>query len=166
MLRSRLRTNTHGDTIVEVMIAVAVLALIIGSGYAIASRSLKGAKQAQEHAEGLKIAEGQVEKLKARVVNNNNDIFSQPRGFCMDANGAPVLNNGTAPTPATPDTFSNYVATCKVNPNTPNCANTYCYHVGVRKAPNPDDTFTVTVRWDGVTGRGQDEVKLTYRIHQ
>lgn len=163
MLMRRLKHNSRGDTIVEVMIAVTVLTLIIGTGYAIATRSLKGARQAQEHAEALKLAEGQVEKLKARVVSNNNDIFSQPRGFCMDSTGAPVLNNNPAPTAATPDNFGAYVASCKVNPNNAVCATSFCYQIGIRKAL--DDTFTVTVRWDSVTGRGQDEVKLSYRIH-
>lgn len=92
-MRFRLFGN-RGDTIIEVMIALAVLGSIIAGGYAIATKSLNGVRVAQERSEALKIAEGQIETLKYRfaiadnfqeltnydtgLIDNFKDHFTQP----------------------------------------------------------------------------------------
>ena len=59
--------NNKGDTIVEVLIALAVLMVIIAGGYSIATRSLNGARIAQERSEATMIAQGQLEAINQRV---------------------------------------------------------------------------------------------------
>lgn len=59
-------SNNKGDTIVEVILALGVLSLVIVSGYAIATSSLRGVQVSKERGEALKIAESQIENLKYR----------------------------------------------------------------------------------------------------
>jgi Tfp pilus assembly protein PilV len=67
--------NQRGDTIVEVLLALTVLATVVGSAYAIASRSLVRAQQAQERIHGTKLAEEQIERLKY-LAENRPSIFA------------------------------------------------------------------------------------------
>src|SRR5690606_3729104 len=54
----------RGDTIVEVMVVLAILGLALSISYATANRSLIQTRQAQENAEATEIARGQVEALR------------------------------------------------------------------------------------------------------
>ncbi len=63
-LRRLGRTDTQrGDTIIEVMIVLAVLGLAIGIAYSTANRSLLNARQAQENSQATAAAQAQVEQL-------------------------------------------------------------------------------------------------------
>lgn len=66
-----------GDTIIEVLIALAVLGSIITGGYAIATRSLNGVRIAQERGEALKIAETQAEIIKQFFDTKTTVDFAQ-----------------------------------------------------------------------------------------
>lgn len=61
----RLRwAKQRGDTIVEVMLAMAVVGMVLGVAYGITNRSVQVGRSAQERSEALKIAETQIELLK------------------------------------------------------------------------------------------------------
>lgn len=62
-----MQRNQRGDTIIEVMIAIAVVGMVLGASYRIANRALQTGRFAQEQTEALKIAESQVEKLKYKA---------------------------------------------------------------------------------------------------
>lgn len=68
----RLKIKNNGDTIVEVLIAVAVLMVVITGGYSIATRSLNGARISQERSEATMIAQGQLEAVYQRVSQAGN----------------------------------------------------------------------------------------------
>lgn len=74
-----LRQNCRGDTIIEVILALAVLGGVIVGGYSIATRSLRGVQASNERNEALKIAEGQIENLKYRfsTASTVTDLTSQ-----------------------------------------------------------------------------------------
>lgn len=161
----RKKLNSKGDTIVEVLISVAVLGLILAVSYSIASKGLRISRQAQEHAEALKIAEGQLERLKARAATNP-DVFSQPGGFCMASDTAPQSITPPSPTATLPDNFGNY-NNCKFTLKGQPCTIGYCYNAGIRKGSGSNaNTFTVTIRWDSIGDSEQDEVKISYRLYQ
>lgn len=63
---SRIRKAEHGDTIVEVLISIAVAAFAIGTSYAIANKSLDNAISARERNEALNIIQNQISNLKVR----------------------------------------------------------------------------------------------------
>lgn len=60
----------RGDTIVEVMIAAAIIGLVIAISYATSSRALRAGRQAQERTEAYKYVESQLEQLKLMADTN------------------------------------------------------------------------------------------------
>ena len=75
------KLNQAGDTIVEVMIVLAVLGLAIGIAYAAANRSLENARQAQENAEAVQLATTEYEPKRVSVTpsaKSRNDVRAPP----------------------------------------------------------------------------------------
>ena len=134
--------NQAGDTIIEVMIAIMVLGLSLSAGYAIAARSIRAARQAQEHGEALKRAEGQLEVLKSKASNGDSDLFSSATPFCMIGNTPTPVSSG-------------------------NCTlNTY-YRVQITRAGdlgNKNYQFDLTIQWDSVGTSATDQVTMHYRL--
>jgi len=139
-----LKPQQSGDTIVEVLVVLAVLGLALSISFATAQRSLLGARQAQEHTEALEIAQAQLEDLQSLA--DNDIIYGQPSDFCV--------TDPTGPTVATADPTS----------GTDPCLQGSFYHIAI--SPPDSDTFTVSVTWDAVTGHGTDNVSLVYRLHK
>ncbi|MBX4197101.1 hypothetical protein KW801_00910 [Candidatus Saccharibacteria bacterium] len=67
----------RGDTIIEVLIAIAVAAFAIGTSYAIANKSLNRAIAARERNEALNIVQNQITDLKLRYKNTDEVRFNQ-----------------------------------------------------------------------------------------
>jgi prepilin-type N-terminal cleavage/methylation domain-containing protein len=61
------RLDQRGDTIIEVLIAIAIGSLILGITYSTMNRSLITGRRAQERSEALKLAESQLERIKSNV---------------------------------------------------------------------------------------------------
>lgn len=59
------RSHQAGDTIVEVIIAVLVVATLLSGAFVVTNRSTQAVRDSQEHAEALQILQGQVELLRA-----------------------------------------------------------------------------------------------------
>ena len=82
--------NQRGDTIVEVLISITIVALVLGSAYAITNRSLHQGIEAKERTEALAYLQGQVETLKYRERNLSTAAFQSafvngvPINFCLD----------------------------------------------------------------------------------
>jgi Tfp pilus assembly protein PilV len=102
----RLRVHYEaGDTIVEVLVAIVIVATILGGAYVTASHSLLNVRESQERGEALNLAEGQVEALRwlAMSVNtatSGNTVFNDPNLFCIITD----VKAGTAITDAIQDT--------------------------------------------------------------
>jgi Tfp pilus assembly protein PilV len=63
--RLRLRKlGSHGDTIVEVLIATAIASLVLVSAYAITTRNTRATQDVQENSYAQKLVEQQVELLR------------------------------------------------------------------------------------------------------
>lgn len=152
-----LALQNRGDTIVEVLIVIIILSMVLASAYAVGTRTQKVNQQTQEHTQALKLAEGQLENIKAAPTS----VGSATR-FCFSATGTPITGSfGTGlTTTAASDQLSQYPAACRQAAEGGDCSSTPCrYYVGVVKN---GDLYMVTVRWDGITGK-RDEVKLLYR---
>ncbi len=139
---SELRSNSRGDTIVEVMIVLAVLGLAIGISYATANRSLINARQAQENAQATTLAQSQVEALRSLADDTTPNIF-QAGPYCLSAAAPYAIQTGTD---------------CN--------RGTIPYTVGITYTNAPTDTFTVRVSWPDVNGEGTDTVTQVYRLHR
>lgn len=138
-----IRLSEAGDTIVEVLIVLAVLGLSLGISYATANRSLLGARQAQEHSEALEILQGQLEQLRANAANDPNlfDISKYSSGFCY--------------TPSFVD--------LTITPG--GCTMQTLYGISLKHFNGNSNAFQATASWDDVTGRGKDNVSLVYRLY-
>ncbi len=62
--------NSVGDTIVEVLIAIAVVSLVLGGAFTSTRKSANATRTAQEQGEALKLAESQVEQIKIALDND------------------------------------------------------------------------------------------------
>ena len=153
---ARLRSE-RGDTIVEVMIVLAILGLAIGIAYSTANRSLLNARQAQENARATEIAQGQVEALVS---------LACPMGYatCPDPND---IHSPTYPL------FHRTVAYCIVNNALPpvDSTNNQCtidglYNIQIlyHNTASQPHTFEVQVQWADVLGQGTDTVRADYTI--
>ncbi len=154
-----------GDTIVEVMIALAVTGAVIGSSFAIASRSSRVGQQAQERTEALKLVESQIELLKASAQSNNLTMFARTTPFCLSTNASGVVynDNTSVPTDFIADSLGGYGAGCAQG-----TSNRYKMSIMVTNTTTAGITkslFGVTARWEKIGG-GVDEVKLQYRMHK
>jgi Tfp pilus assembly protein PilV len=147
---SKLHRNSAGDTIVEVLIAVAVVSLVLGAAFAVVNRTLHNAQQAREHTEALNLLQGQLERVKALSKIPGNTVFTGSAVFCVSSTDVFTPIAG-AVLPA-----ASYPAACTSN------AVNGGYNLGVIRGAN--NTFTAKANWTGPTG-GAEEVSLIYRIY-
>jgi type II secretory pathway pseudopilin PulG len=150
-----------GDTIVEVLLAIAVVSAVLGGAYVSATRSLNGNRQAQERAEATKLAEGQLERLKVIISDPNQGILANDV-YCIDDNVADAtvdridFDSAVTAMPAlSADGTINYPAGCRIT-------NGVRYDVSIARN---GQNFTVRARWDGSNGNGKDEVAIVYRAY-
>ncbi len=149
------RLNNHGDTIVEVLIAMLVVSVILSGAFVSARRSQTAIRSTQERVEALKVAEGQVEQLKAAAVTGAPNIFQATSGtdvFCVSGTNKPAVTLK----PLASDAFDGYGA-CK------SASTGVDYYYLVERTVS-GNTFVVYTRWEGVNGTGKQEVKLAVRI--
>ena len=82
--------NSRGDTIVEVMVSVAVLSVVLGTAYVASGRSLQTSTNAGLRNQALSYGQQQVELIKS-AANNDPTRYATYEGstpFCVDpANG-------------------------------------------------------------------------------
>lgn len=143
-MTSRLKKlNQVGDTIVEVMVALLVLGLSLAGAYSIASKSLKASRQAQEHGEALKLAESQLEVLKAQASGiTPSAIFTIAAPFCIAGN--------------TP-----------VDAASPQCKFSNLYDVSIARTDLGDSNryqFDVSITWPSAGESVNDTLSLHYRL--
>jgi type II secretory pathway pseudopilin PulG len=134
-------TNEFGDTIVEVMLAIAIVSAVLGGAFVSANTSLQGTRQSQERGEAMKLLEGQLELLKSAAEVPGSTVFTTGGPFCLD------------------DTLAvrtNIFAECvRGNPAR--------YVLSITRNGN---TFTSVAAWNKVGGNGNDRVQLIYRVYE
>jgi prepilin-type N-terminal cleavage/methylation domain-containing protein len=179
----------RGDTLIEVMISLAIIGSVISISYATASRALRTGRAAQERTEALKLVEGQIEMLKAAAAVPTTKVFgtSAPSvtdpAFCITAAGVAAgsvtteqltaakasdinldtLTSGAVPLPA----GTEYENACSLGPDNR-------YKMSIVRTDSPlvvggntytESTFAVRARWVR-DGGGKDEVLIYYKIHK
>lgn len=143
------RITERGDTVVEVLIAIAVVSLILGGAFVTSDRSLQGTRSAEERSNALKMAETQLEAIKYLAASNPTVIFggTTPPSFCLNGSAAYASSSATCTVDATG-------APTTVEP---------AYHVAVTRSGN---TFTVRTTWTRAGSDKQNSVELKYRAYQ
>ena len=149
-----------GDTIVEVLIAIAVTSMVLTGAFVSTRQSTLGTRKSQERVEALKVAEEQLERLRelTAVPGNQFTNSGQPSYTC-------VTTSSTWQAVATgfqsPENFNEPTYHPPACTRTPATGVPY-YPTIVRSGPAGNYTFKIHVRWDRLGG-GMDEVTLAYR---
>ena len=91
----RFSRSQSGDTIVEVLITIAVISLILVTAYAVTNRNTRRIQDTQERNQALQLAQQQVEFLRVKGPLTGGNT-------CFDSSGNPTggasctVNNGGA----------------------------------------------------------------------
>jgi prepilin-type N-terminal cleavage/methylation domain-containing protein len=151
----RLRLGNHrGDTIVEVMVVLAILGMAVGISYSTANNSLLDIRQSEEHAQATEYTQSQIEIMRTMLEPGSPNIFVTGP-FCLSQTAPYTIE--TWPTATTPN------ANCLLGP--------YPYTIkvsdlSVANPSLPPGTFQILVQWPDVRGQSTDSVTLTYQLHQ
>lgn len=118
-MRFRGRRASKGDTIVEVLIAVAVVSVVITSAYLVANRSTNGIQGAQEQSYAQKLVEQQTELLRSAAslpttsgcydTSASPPLYVVPSGYynpCLVANGGATYTIAIEPPSGTQTSFA------------------------------------------------------------
>jgi type II secretory pathway pseudopilin PulG len=157
------KLGNSGDTIVEVVIVLAVIGLAISISYETANASTLNVRQAEENAQASNLAANQIESIRAMVIQGVNLTGSEDQPFCITQSGD-SLNIFTTSV-ATPS------STCIASPNYDefifNCdspAIVLSYPNECNGTSANSDTFVVEISWPDVAGDGNDTVTQSYRM--
>lgn len=146
------KLSSRGDTIVEVLIAVAVIGAVLGGAYTVVNRNIKNNQQSQEQTKAVKLAEAQLEQLR-RYVSVNPSV---PTGnFCLATSGS-LTTTAAITQPSQPST---YPTECKIPESLlPGDA-------VQRVEASVNNQFRVLVEWDGPNGT-RSQVSMAYKVYK
>lgn len=134
----------RGDTLVEVLISIAVISLILGGAYVTTNRSLQSTRDAQERGDALKLVESQIEQLKD--IDPALIFGTALSNYCI-ASGTLVNSTG---------------AQCLVDASGTPTTNQPAYRISITRNAN---TFTVVNTWTSVRGT-PNNVEMKYRVYE
>lgn len=155
-----LRRREAGDTIVEVLIAMAVASAVIGSSYVVVNRTMANSQQAQEHSAALELANEQLERIVRLAASDpTGGVFnSSPTYQCVSKVDASLVGQHLLST-TTLDDESKYNPSCIRTESPARYRTAFTYNSGT-------DIFTVSVRWSSATANGNDQLSLMYKAHR
>jgi Tfp pilus assembly protein PilV len=147
------RLQQTGDTLVEVVMSLAILAVTLVTAFNIANQSYSEGFQAREHTQAIYLAQEQAEKL---YLYRNNLIAQNPSA------GTPILNAINFGACSSTCHFDPLSATPTSGQYTPALFNGITYYVAIGPPAsggsiyvNPDElSFTVTVTWNAAVSTG------------
>lgn len=161
MAANRRNPIIAGDTIVEVLIAMAVAATVLALSFSTMSRNLYSLQDAQERSTAVKLIQGQIEAVR-NLYNAKDATFnglSTNTSFCVYNNGQSISTGfqNTAPSglDLTSDSWGNYPANCTQGPGN-------IYHLGISTADK--SIYKFYARWDQVGARSRDQVMMVYKV--
>lgn len=142
------KLNQIGDTIVEVLLSLTVLAMVIGIAYGIANRSVKRAQQAQERTQATKLVEGQLDRLKYLSESQSaNDVIQFQAATSSSSPRCLVYRNSKIQAVNATDSGCTIDSLFKLS---------FTYEQADRK-------FTVSSTWDSLVAGQTENVTMEYR---
>jgi type II secretory pathway pseudopilin PulG len=145
----RLQSQT-GDTIVEVLLCLGVLGLVVGTASVLASRNTKTLQTTKEDSVALRLAQSQIEYLKAYAATGDTNWNSLSSGtICMQNSTTQLPGNNAGCTYTSPTEGADY----KQN---------------ITLAKSADGSYivaTATVSW-GTLNADVDKTEVSYKIYK
>ena len=153
----------RGDTIVEVLICLAVLGLVLGGAYVTANRNSLANRSAQERLEAVKLAEAQIERLRT-AVQADSALLNRTVGFCLPSDTAAL----------TPVAASDARCTVRADDTTAPADVAPRYGMSITRVaampPTSDGVlgyrYRVTASWENVSGTGIDKLDTFYEVYR
>ena len=144
------KLTQRGDTLVEVLIAIAVISSVLAGAYAVTNKSLTSSRDAQERGNALKLSEGQLERVKTVVTTAPDSVFglTAPNPFCVNSANTPVAISNSA---------------CRVDALGVATGGQPQYRMSIQRTGN---VFTLTATWDNIRGTGTSTVQLSYKAYE
>jgi len=146
MFRTKIQSTRSqaGDTIVEVIIAVAIVSSILAGAFVVTNSSSKAVRDSEEHTQALQYLQGQVELLRTDAAKSAGLPVSLSTAFCLDSSGYWPAGN----------------AKCFVG-NIP-------FHLTITSPtssplPGTTTTFNLSATWPSIAG-GNAAVGLSYKV--
>ena len=134
--------HQRGDTIVEVLIAAAIVSLVLVGAYVVTNRNRIAMQDTQEHSIALKLVEGQTELLRGGLATPAN-------GECFGTDGSVNTGGDCIVTAEGVTAPANYGGAA--------------YKIAITSTGvGPAQTFEVTATWDNLT-KGTSTVSSYYR---
>ena len=126
----------RGETLVEVLVALAITSLVLGAAMTTANHSLATSLASQERGEAIKIGESQIEQLRA----TGFDLIGASTSFCF--NGGTMVSGG-----------------CSIN------GLGIAYSTVITRPSSSDHTFTVTINWSRQDSANLQQLTLRYVVY-
>lgn len=155
-----------GDTIIEVLIVLAVVGFALGISYATANRSLLATRQAQETSGAVALLQSQIEALRTMYSSNPGQFTSKQNNYyCVTGNpGSYVISSQINPASGAPNITSD-----KASYTSSGCVvgapPYYVYFIYTVDPSGDNATFTANAQWDDVAGQGEDSSTLIYKVN-
>lgn len=151
------RLNSNGDTIVEVLVCIAVVSAVLGGAFVTTRSSQVGVRNSQEHAEALKLIESQLEQLRGDTsgATTHSTPFCMYNDTPMSAVVAPEdahCTQNSAGQFGQPD--SRYYLTID-----------RCSSIGCGNTVANSYLFSVKATWPQVDGKGNATESMVYRLY-
>jgi len=166
--------NQKGDTIIEVLIALALLSLAFVVSYSTANRALIDSQNAQEHSLALEYLDSQLEALRYVASQPNQTIVSPGAfngtavvPFCLQATPTGIVSSPTFSyfdINSNPSQYpTNLPAQCQIT------GSGFNYNIAIEPSLSINDDFHVVIWWQGLgnlTGNSiWQKEELSYRVY-
>jgi len=138
LISNKPASDQRGDTIIEVLIAMAIASLVLIGAYASTNHNVRGIQDTQEHSQALQLVQTQVEYLGSHK--------SITGGHCFDTDGTATNTCNFKADGTTDSSHTQPEYNLSIVNNTPLCVNSY----------------QVSADWTSVTGLAAN-VTVCYR---
>lgn len=152
--------STRGDTIIEVMIATALIGIVLSVCYVSVNRSLKVGVSANERSEATRYVESVIEQVRDSARLTSSPVFTKAvdQTFCIKFN--PDTQTYVLTDVLTPDTITSIPLECSKGVENR-------YKIYLSRHDNGDVmTFHVRAKWESVKANQTDSIDMYYRLHK
>jgi type II secretory pathway pseudopilin PulG len=150
-------TAGKGDTLVEVLFAMAIIGLSLGIAFSLSNSAFNTGRNAQERSEALKQAESQLERLKVGIAGSDAtsiDVYQDTDDYCI----LPGQSSGEVT--EIPDLSDSSNACNGVNGGLYSIRIEYTEPVATPETP---ELYKSIVTWDTIGSEVDSVVELNYR---